>query len=83
LFSPVTNPAFAFSYVLDVIKDWVPGKVLRVAQETTNKELFDLINIFGHIKRQINSASYNEKLALNYKLDKVMAELECFDEVQI
>jgi len=79
--SAVTNPAFAFSYILDVIKDWVPGKILRVAQDTPNRELFDLITIFGHIKRRLNGASYNEKLALNGKLDMVITEIGQYDVI--
>jgi hypothetical protein len=74
--SGVTNPAFAFSYVLDVIKDWVPGTMLRVAQETKNQKLFNMISVFAHINKRLASADKSEKLVFNAKLDQIIFELE-------
>lgn len=74
--SGVTNPAFAFSYVLDVVKDWVPGTVLKVASENrNNKDILNMIHLFGYIKKRLASASKQEKISLNMKLDEIVYEL--------
>lgn len=76
--SAVTNPAFAFSYVLDVIKEWVPGTILRVASESKNQELVNMLEVFAAIKRRLVSADYVDKLILSAKLDTVIMDLrEC------
>lgn len=74
--SGVTNPAFAFSYVLDVIKDWVPGTMLRVAQQTKNNQLVNLVHLFAYVNKRLVSSDASEKLVLNAKLDQIIYELE-------
>lgn len=73
--SAVTNPAFAFSYVLDVIKEWVPGTVLRVASESKNSDLLGILEVFAAIKRRLKTADYVDKLILSAKLDTVVMDL--------
>jgi hypothetical protein len=73
--SAVTNPAFAFSYVLDVIKEWVPGTILRVASESKNQELLNMLEVFSAIKRRLKTADYVDKLILSAKLDTIIMEL--------
>jgi hypothetical protein len=80
--SGVTNPAFAFSYVLDVVKDWVPGKILRVANSNpNNKDLLSLVHLFGYINKKLSTASFEDKLYLNAKLDSIINELETYGVV--
>ena len=75
--SGVTNPAFAFSYVLDVVKDWVPGKILKVAsQNSNNNKLMNAIHLFGYIRKRLSSADKSEKVYLNVKLDEIIEELK-------
>jgi hypothetical protein len=80
--SGVTNPAFAFSYVLDVVKDWIPGKILRVANSNpNNKDLLSLVHLFGYINKKLSTASFEDKLYLNAKLDSIINELETYGVV--
>ncbi|MEO0074547.1 MAG: hypothetical protein ABIK31_00350 [candidate division WOR-3 bacterium] len=74
--SGVTNPAFAFSYVLDIVRDWVPGTILRVAEKSPNdSKLRNLVSLFAYIRKRLGSADREEKLHLNSKLDEIIMEL--------
>lgn len=79
--SAVTNPAFAFSYILDVIKEWVPGTVLRVASESKNSDLVGILEVFSAIKRRLKTADYVDKLILSAKLDTVVMDLRNYGVV--
>lgn len=79
--SAVTNPAFAFSYVLDVIKDWVPGTVLKVASESGDKNFVGLLEVFSAIQRRLKTASYADKLQMSAKLDDIILQLRDYGVV--
>lgn len=75
--SGVTNPAFAFSYVLDVVRDWIPGTLLRVAEANPHdRKLMDAVTLFAYIKKKLPTASIEDKVHLSSKLDGIIVDLK-------
>lgn len=73
--SVVNVPAAVTAYVIEVLTDIVPGRLLKIASRdgVAYNNLEVMANIYGMIK---TATSREEKIRLSQKLDKLVYELE-------
>jgi hypothetical protein len=74
--SVVSSPACTTAYVIDTVSEILPGRLLKVANETYQGQ--EIINIMNTVHRMItDSSSIQDKKRLANQLDQLIYRLEC------